>query len=218
MPSGSILPNIPALPPSTPVLSPPINIPDRSSGEKALHCSGLVPFSTVDFPGFLAAVLFLQGCPWKCRYCHNPHLRLFQQRRQTQGWTWEKVRNFLKERSRFLEGVVFSGGEPTAQPELPQAMTDARSLGYRIGLHTAGAYPARLIPLLPLLDWVGLDIKAPLDSRYDRITGVRDSATPVLESLRIILSAGISYQLRTTVHPPTPAPWPWYNSQTPKTS
>ncbi len=80
-------------------------------------------------------------------------------------------------------------------------MTDARSLGYRIGLHTAGAYPARLIPLLPLLDWVGLDIKAPLDSRYDRITGVRDSATPVLESLRIILSAGISYQLRTTVHP-----------------
>ena len=74
-------------------------------------------------------------------------------------------------------------------------------MGYRIGLHTSGSLPDRLEKIIHLLDWVGLDIKAPLDARYDLITGMEGSATRVLASLNLILKAGIPYQLRTTVHP-----------------
>ena len=151
-------------------------------------------------------MLFLQGCPWQCRYCHNPHLRSFEP--ETVGhpeplshWTWEKALGVLRERVGFLDGVVFSGGEPTAHATLSEAIKEARALGYRIGLHTAGAYPERLKTILPLLDWVGLDIKAPLDARYDRITGIKDSSRPVQVSLSLLLSSGIPYQLRTTLHP-----------------
>ena len=175
------------------------NTPDLSSWKEELHLSGLVPFSTVDFPGSLAAVLFFQGCPWECRYCHNPHLRTFHSSGELPVWTWKRAQAFLKERAGFLDGVVFSGGEPTAQPHLHRAISEVRALGYRIGLHTAGAHPKQLSAILPLVDWVGLDIKAPLDARYELITGVRGSAEPVLGSLSAILSADISYQLRTTL-------------------
>lgn len=175
-------------------------MPDIVSRGREIRLSGLVPFSSVDFPGSLAAVLFLQGCPWACRYCHNPHLQPFQQLMPSQ-WSWQQARGFLQKRIGFLDGVVFSGGEPTAQTGLTEAIAEARLLGYRIGLHTAGAYPERLEKILPLLDWVGLDIKAPLDERYDRITGAPGSDRRVRASLGLILGAGIAYQLRTTVHP-----------------
>ena len=109
--------------------------------------------------------------------------------------------DFLHARKGFLEGIVFSGGEATSQPALEAAMKASHKLGYRIGLHTSGAYPARLREILPLIDWVGLDIKAPLDERYDLITGAEGSAKKVRESLGLVLASGVAHQLRTTVHP-----------------
>ena len=158
---------------------------------------GFVPFTTVDYPGLLAAVVFCQGCIWRCRYCQNPHLQPFEGAR----WTWERVLSLLAERKNFLEAVVFSGGEPTAQGALPGAIQEVRALGFRIGLHTAGMHPDRLATVLPLVDWVGLDIKAPFDSRYDGITGCEDSSLPASQSLRLVLDSGVPYELRTTVHP-----------------
>lgn len=108
---------------------------------------------------------------------------------------------FLHERTGFLDAVVFSGGEATAQSALPAAISEVKAMGFRIGLHTSGAYPQRLAEVLPLIDWVGLDIKAPLDARYDLITGVSNSGAPVRASLLALMASGISYQLRTTVHP-----------------
>ena len=40
-----------------------------------LKVGGVTPFSATDYPGKLAAVVFVQGCPWRCGYCHNPHLQ-----------------------------------------------------------------------------------------------------------------------------------------------
>ncbi len=109
--------------------------------------------------------------------------------------------DFLARRQGFLEGVVFSGGEPTAQAGLARAIQDVRALGYRIGLHTAGIYPHRLARVLALVDWVGLDVKAPLDQRCDRISGIRGSAARVSRSLDLVLASGVSMQIRTTVDP-----------------
>jgi pyruvate formate lyase activating enzyme len=110
------------------------------------------------------------------------------------------VRVFLERRGRLLDAVVFSGGEPTLQGALPAAMQETRSMGFKVGLHTAGPYPERLRRLLPLLDWVGLDIKA-LAHEYPMITGVPGSGERAWQSLRLLLKAGVPLQVRTTVLP-----------------
>lgn len=163
-----------------------------------LRVGGFVPFTTVDYPDRLSAVVFCQGCPWRCRYCHNPHLQPWQ---ADVRWRWDEILEELAERRGFLEAVVFSGGEPTAQAGLKGAIHTVRALGYAIGLHTAGIYPARLAAVLPLVDWVGLDIKAPLDQRYGRITGCPSSESAAAQSLELVLLSGVAVQIRTTVHP-----------------
>ncbi len=168
------------------------------SSADALRIGGWEPFTTVDFPGRLAAVVFLQGCPWRCSYCHNTHLR---RRRGAREVPWPEIRKALEKRRGFLEGVVFSGGEPTGQAGLPSALREVRAMGMLTGLHTAGIFPRRLERVLPWVDWVGLDVKAPPDSRYDRVTGRAGSAARFLESLALVRAAGVEYQLRTTVDP-----------------
>jgi len=142
-------------------------------------------------------VVYCQGCPWRCGYCHNPHLLPGD---AAGGIAWSEVFDFLQRRRGLLDAVVFSGGEPTAQAGLAQAMRAAKALGYRIGLHSAGIYPRRFAEVLPLVDWVGFDAKAPFDAAYARITGVRASAEAALESARALLASGVDCEFRTTWH------------------
>lgn len=142
-------------------------------------------------------MVYCQGCPWRCRYCHNPHLL---PRGAEGGVAWSEVLEFLRRRRGLLDAVVFSGGEPTAQPGLAQAMRAAKALGYRIGLHSAGIFPRRFAEVLPLVDWVGFDAKAPFDAAYERITGVRASGAAALESARALLASGVDCEFRTTWH------------------
>ncbi|GAB3256368.1 hypothetical protein GCM10027296_26180 [Chitinimonas naiadis] len=87
-----------------------------------------------------------------------------------------------------------------SEPALPAMIGMARAMGYRIGLHTAGIYPKRLAALLPQLDWIGLDIKTDATG-YDALTGVRNSHTPAMQSLELILDAACSFECRTTWSP-----------------
>jgi pyruvate formate lyase activating enzyme len=169
----------------------PISQPDLAS----LQVGGLTPLTTTDYPGKLAAVVFCQGCPWRCGYCHNPHLIS----RACDGEGWHGVESFLLRRQGLLDAVVFSGGEPTLQSGLFEACTAVREMGFKVGLHTAGPYPERLEKLLPVLDWVGMDIKAPF-SAYDRITRTPGSAARARESLSLLLDSGVEYEVRTTLH------------------
>lgn len=177
------------------------------SGEQPLSdaapaVAGLTPFSSVDYPGHLAAVVFLQGCPWRCVYCHNPHL----QPRSAGQLDWPALLAWLEHRRGLLDALVFSGGEPTLDGALPAAAAQVRARGFKVGLHTAGLYPSRLQALLPLLDWVGLDIKAPLadETLHRRITGVPGASTSVAQSLALLTAAGragLVYECRSTIHP-----------------
>jgi len=162
-----------------------------------LRIGGVTPLSTTDYPDHLSAVVFCQGCPWRCGYCHNPHLIPAA---GDAGVDWGEVTAFLGWRVGLLDAVVFSGGEPTLQPGLAVGMHLVRSMGFKVGLHTAGMYPERLGRLLPLLDWVGLDIKAPF-SDYARVTGVPGSGVRARLSLDLILESGAAYECRTTVDP-----------------
>lgn len=178
----------------------------RIAAAHELNIAGVTAFSTVDWPDMLAATVFLQGCPWNCFYCHNPALI---DPRAEGGLTWADVVDLLCDRIGLLDAVVFSGGEPTLQRAVVPAMDMARSLGFRVGLHTAGAYPGLLAQALPHVDWVGLDIKAVPDD-YGLVTGTAPSGVLAWRSLELVmgnraLRAGsarpLEVEVRTTVHP-----------------
>lgn len=164
-----------------------------------LHIAGIARLSSCDWPGRLVATVFLQGCPLSCGYCHNPGIL---DPRTPGVVSWSDVVAFLARRHGLLDGVVFSGGEPTRQPALAEAMREVRALGFGVGLHTAGPYPRRFAEVVPLCDWIGLDIKGP-QRLYGPVTGVVSAGARAFACLRIALDSGVDLQVRTTVDPTT---------------
>ena len=142
-------------------------------------------------------MLYTQGCVWRCRYCHNSHLWPFHSHPAT---SFQEALDFLEKRLGLLEGVVFSGGEPTAHEVLPSAMNIIKKMGFEIGLHTTGMYPEVLRASLLECDWVGMDIKAPFRA-YERITQAHGSGANPSESVDIILRSDVEHEFRTTIHP-----------------
>nr|WP_272888650.1 anaerobic ribonucleoside-triphosphate reductase activating protein [Stutzerimonas stutzeri] len=161
-----------------------------------MRVGGLVPLTTLDFPDHLACVLFCQGCGWRCRYCHNPQLIPACGGEEK---PWAEILAFLEQRVGLLEAVVFSGGEPTLQSALPEAIAQVRALGYKVGLHSAGIKPKLFAQVLPLVDWVGFDVKA-LPEQSTAITGVEGSGKANWKSLEHLLESGVEHECRTTVH------------------
>lgn len=160
---------------------------------------GVETFSTVDFPNKMAAVVFMQGCPWCCPFCHNKAL---QKIGGETAFLWNKFFEFLENRKGILDAVVFSGGEPLVQNCLEDYIRQVKDLGYIIGLHTGGYRPEALKKVLPLLDWVGFDIKAPLSAdRYQEAVGGVNSFDKVMESLNLLLAGGLHFECRTTCDP-----------------
>ncbi len=161
-----------------------------------IQIGGMVPLTTIDYPDHLSCVLFCQGCAWRCHYCHNPELIA------PVGSTpvaWDEVLAFLHKRQGLLQAVVFSGGEATLQPGLPDAMQQIKELGFKVGLHTAGIKPRVLEKVLPLCDWVGFDVKA-ARGQVDGITQIIGSDAANWHSLQLLLASGVAYECRTTVH------------------
>lgn len=167
-------------------------LPSSGTG---MAVAGLTPLSSVDWPHLLAAVVFCQGCAWNCPYCQNADLRALGPGARD----WGGILDWLGTRRGLLEAVVFSGGEPLLQPGLGQAMADARGLGFSVGLHTSGQAPMALEAVLPLLDWAGLDLKAPR-AAYGRVTGRAKSADAAWRSLELLRAGGKDFELRTTWH------------------
>ena len=164
-----------------------------------LQIAGFEPFSTVDWPGKLVSTVFAQGCPWRCTYCHNSAM----QDSQAEGSVaWSTVLAHLARRAGQLDGIVFSGGEPTRQAALIPAMQQARALGFGVGMHSAGAFPARLREALDFVDWLGLDIKA-MPEGYQDVTGKSAAGLKAWQSLEIAIEWGGELEVRLTVDPTT---------------
>jgi len=158
-----------------------------------LRVGGLTRCSASDYPGKLAAVVYCQGCAWRCGYCHNPEL---QPPRAAHEIPWTDVRAFLARRRGLLDAVVFSGGEPTLQAALRGAMEEVKAMGFLVGLHTAGIVPRRLAEVLPLADWVAMDAKARFGD-HERVTRVPGSGRRAQLSAELIRRSGVACQLHT---------------------
>lgn len=150
----------------------------------SLAIAGLVPLSTVDWPGKLAAVVFLQGCPLACPYCQNEAIL---DPKAPGAVPWSQVEALLARRAGLLDGVVLTGGEALRQAGVVDAARRVREMGFGVGLHTAGAYPRALAKILPHTDWVGIDVKAMPDD-YAAATGFGAGAK-AWQSLDAVLEA-----------------------------
>lgn len=156
--------------------------------------AGLVPFSTVDYPGKLAAVLFMQGCRWRCQYCHNKHLWPFSKGSYEETQVFE----FLQARRELLDAVVISGGEPLWQRNLPLLVQKIIDMGFVVAMHTGGGDSACLKKVIASLSWIGLDYKIDCSS-YDSFTHCLGSGAEFRSSLDQIQSTGVAFEARTTV-------------------
>lgn len=164
---------------------------------KQIQIGGLVSFTTIDYPGKLAAVLFLKGCPFNCKYCSNPHLIPLGEGE----YDPEKVFDWLRARVGKLEGIVFSGGEALMQADATiEYMKRVKELGFSIGLHTNGFYPELLKKVDDIVDWIGLDFKTTRE-HYKDLTGIDIAYDRMIESLQYWVSTGHGLEVRTTCDP-----------------
>jgi len=160
--------------------------------------SGLQKMTLLDYPGKVACTVFLQGCNFRCPFCHNSGL-LGKDAEQT--IPVEELLAFLKKRVGLLDGVCITGGEPTLQPGLESLLTQIKALGYLVKLDTNGSRPQVLKTLTEkgLIDYVAMDIKNCPD-RYGQTAGVPNmTLSSIEESVRYLLAGNIPYEFRTTV-------------------
>jgi len=154
--------------------------------------------SLIDFPGKVAAVVFTQGCGWRCPYCHNRSLVL--PARFQPAIPEEEIFDHLKLRQGQLDGVVITGGEPTQQPDLADFCRRVRKLGFLLKLDTNGSQPGVLSQLIGegLVDYFAMDVKGPFCD-YARFTGCAVDTGPLELSMELIKKSGVPYEFRTTL-------------------
>jgi len=163
-----------------------------------MNIGGIQKFSLIDYPEKIAALLFTQGCNFRCPFCHNPELVLPEKFgpliREEDIFAW------LQKRRGQLEGIVVTGGEPTLHSDLPEFMAKIKALGFSLKLDTNGSNPQMLGKLINsgLVDFVAMDVKAPLN-KYSTLCGTGCDLLAIKESIELIISSGLKHQFRTTL-------------------
>jgi len=163
-----------------------------------MKIGGLQKVSLIDYPGLICGIVFLQGCNFKCPYCHNPELvdpKLFKP-----GIRENEVLEFLNTRKGKLDAISITGGEPTIQEDLTSFIKQIKKMGFAVKLDTNGSQPKVIKNLLAekLLDFIAMDIKAPLE-KYRNIVNTQVNTESIKESIDLILKAKIPHEFRTTI-------------------
>jgi pyruvate formate lyase activating enzyme len=169
-----------------------------------MEIGGLEKSTLIDYPGRIAATVFLIGCNFRCPFCYSSELVLPKKIKLQPRVSEEAFFAFLKERQGLIDGVVICGGEPTFQKNLPDFMKKIKDLGYLIKLDTNGSNPEMLEMLIKddLLDYIAMDVKAPLKKqKYEKAAGIRVNLEKIKRSIELIKNSGVDYEFRTTVIP-----------------
>jgi len=163
-----------------------------------MKIGGLQKVSLTDYPGKISAIVFTQGCNFRCPYCHNPELvdpGLYQECLQE-----EEFFSYLEKRKGKIEAVTITGGEPTIQNDLIPFLMRVKAMGLLIKIDTNGSKPEVLEELIRrnLVDYLAMDIKAPLE-KYAAITRTPVNGKAIRQSIMLIMNSGIDYEFRTTI-------------------
>ena len=167
-----------------------------------MEIGGLQKLTLIDYPGRLAATVFLCGCNFRCPWCYSSELVLPKKIKNQPKISEKEFFDFLNERKNLLEGVTICGGEPTINKDLPQFCKKIRRLGYFVKLDTNGSNPEMLEELInnKLIDYVAMDVKLPKE-RYPEIYGKRVKIKNIEKSINILKIKKIDSEFRTTVVP-----------------
>jgi len=167
-----------------------------------MQIGGLQKLTLIDYPGRLAATVFLCGCNFHCPWCYSSELVLPKKIKNQPKISEKEFFDFLNERKNLLEGVTICGGEPTVNKDLPQFCKKIRRLGYFVKLDTNGSNPEMLEELInnKLIDYVAMDVKLPKE-RYPEIYGKRVKIKNIEKSINILKIKKIDSEFRTTVVP-----------------
>ena len=158
--------------------------------------AALQPTSTLDFPGKLSAILFVGGCVFRCPYCHNPDLIDPKKNVLSE----EEVLTRLESRKKFVDAVSLTGGEITLHKDLPDFIRKLKDKGFSVKIDTNGTNPEMIEKILPMLDFIAMDVKATLtQEHYDRTTKVKTDIDSIDQSIHLIKNSGTDYEFRTTV-------------------
>jgi len=163
--------------------------------------AGYHPTTLIDWPGRLAAVIFLPQCNLRCRFCHAGSLLA----PAAEAIPLDAVLAHIASREGWLDGVVICGGEPTIWPTLPELCEVLRGEGLAVKLDTNGTHPDAVADLIGarLVDAVAMDLKAPLDDRYRATCGAPDmDLAAVGRTIDLLMAGRVEYEFRTTVCPP----------------
>jgi pyruvate formate lyase activating enzyme len=165
-----------------------------------VEIKGIEKFSSRDFPGHISSTIFLGGCTFRCPYCHNAQLVLDPGSIPTMAVDW--FLSYLDGRKGWLEAVCFTGGEPLLHEDVEDLIRVVRERRLLVKLDTNGSFPDRLEGLLALglLDWVALDIKAPLE-RYREVTRSNVDPEKIARAADLLRGSGVKHTFRTTVVP-----------------
>jgi len=160
---------------------------------------GLQKTTLIDYPGHVAATLFVDKCNFRCGFCQNP-LLVFE--KEENEISEKQALEFLAERKKYIEGLCITGGEPLLHPGLKFFARQVKGLGLKVKLDTNGTSPALLRELVEekLVDYIAMDIKA-APGKYNKAANVEVDLGAVKESIALLLEGKADYEFRTTVVP-----------------
>lgn len=165
--------------------------------------SGFQPLSLLDYPGIICSIVFTQGCPFRCVYCHNPELIPAQAADANKVLKEGDILEHLNRRKNIVEGVCITGGEPTIHPDLPDFIKKVKRLGMLVKLDTNGLTPRMIEQLIKerLVDFFAMDLKHTW-KRYSEVIGInqKNVIDNCRETFRLIQNSSVPHEFRTTVY------------------
>ena len=160
---------------------------------------GLQKLTLLDFPGRMASTVFTGGCNMRCPFCHNRSLVFLNE--NDSDISTEDILEHLENRSKVLDGICITGGEPTLHKGLKDFIKKVKALGLQVKLDTNGTNFEVLKDLIEegLLDYVAVDIKNCVE-KYPYTVGLENFDLSEIEKVKnYLLEDHIDYEFRTTV-------------------
>lgn len=166
----------------------------------------IIANSLLEWEEHVAAVAVAGGCNWRCPFCHS--WRFVTGLADLEPVPLDDWYALLARQEGWIDGAVFSGGEPTLQPGLEEVIRKTREYGVKIKLHTNGSRPEVIERLLGerLIDCLALDFKSPLDGRLAGTAGLTPDGAEaarerVMRSFALARKSGIEREYHTTLCP-----------------